>query len=1791
MKAITRVPTLLPSLWLLIVLLVSQAAHGQDRNPARGIQAGSSYAVSDIETVNLTNGNLMLNIPLAVLPGGRGSAPSYSVTLRYNSKLWNSRQERGFDNIPDDTGNGYYFRELLERSEEGGWHLDAGEYQLRMINRQALEAEAHCTVGNGSEYTRNGYRYRLEMQTPDGSVIEFRPYGDGVPFRDLYGDSWFSIDPGGVRHAYSLIDWTGGGTTCRYELQQVTSAGMHYYSTDGSGLRLYVPPGQYNGSGDSFGYWKLFKPDGSLIEHKPPDAPDVDQRLTDRNGNRIVWKVAQDGKRIQNDVGQYIVYGPGGVLQKGFGGEVLVTGIEWDATWVHRSYPLTHAPNSDPNNRTGYVREGLSVVTKITLPSQLGQQEFRFTYNGTTDQPEWGNYTPGWGEMTSVTLPSGARAGYTFAVAPTQPVLDAYEVVNNSVARRDLTHVERYDGMSRERTESTVYSTNGVGVATVTTPDGRISTEVSPFAGRLKGYVYRSISAGGAINEKIWAENFDQRTHATGGPTNPYVKTEFNTVADRNGNPSLTAIKDYDYDQNGNVLEIREYDWISYSSIPRNGTGLYSGPTGLPTGLTLKRRTRNTYYNPTPAAGDVTLSPNHYANPSAPRLQSVVRSSELLDGNGRTESLTEFYYDDSTNVGNLIETRRWDSSRGPITSPDGTGNRLNAGNSISTRFSYDQYGNVTKTTDPRGVESVNVYGDVPGPEGNVAGLYRTLTVAAVNHPAVSRTSSASYDFHTGAVITATDVDNAVSTVTEYDALARPIKVRGAANTAAESWTRTEYDDAGRRITVRSDVESPGDGRKVSVRFFDQLGRIRLEKTLEDAATQSAANETDGIKVQTRYGFDDPTPADPSDPENTRGSYTLVSSPFRAAATGVATEPTMGWTLAFSSRNGRTSTATTFDGGDLPTAFGGANSRSTGTVLTELDADSTTVTDQSGRKRRSIVDALGRLTRADEPNVNGDLGSVLSPVQPTHYFYNARDNLVRVKQEIQNRYFMFDSLGRLLRLRQPEQTVNPALATSGNPDNNAWNAAFTYDANGNPLTSTDANGVTITSAYDALGRIRSRAYSDATPPVTFGYDSSQVPHSRGRLTTTSSAISETRILAYDPAGRISVSEQVTDGKTYRSAHKYALNGAVVEQLYPTGRVVRNFLQADGDVGAVSSKVANGTFQSYAAEVDYSASGLMERLQFGNGLWESASLNARNQVIRLGLSTTLGGPALWRLDYQYGELDASGNVDGTRNSGNVARQAISGAGQPSPFVQTYRYDSLNRLTEAKELAASVQTWRQTFDYDRYGNRVSFTQVVGAQQLPITNMTLPQIDSNTNRFQSGQGYLYDASGNLTRDAAGQQFVFNGDSKQTEVRDAQGNVVGRYYYDGNGNRVKKTTLSESTTFVYDGLGKLVAEMSTTSPPSEPTVNYTATDTLGSPRILTNARGQIVARRDFMPFGEELAPDPTYRTASLKYGSADRVRQKFTGYQRDDESDLDFAEARYYNHSHGRFTAVDPLLASGQSANPQTFNRYAYVMNSPLRFTDPLGLCPDDGRATTQPCEVTPSVQPQSANVRGRIVNETGDVLVPSVEFILQGAMLTELTEAGELVETTQVAFDRDRLGALEYAAASLNQVDVLEWGSETRAIITTVGTAPALLPLTSDGLVSAFSELDPNEVMHTYVDNMGMLNLPTSVTGSSVSANVGYQGPGVTLGSTGASYGLSTVVGELQENSNNLNAQLQQRTSDAASHDFANRHAATPVNYQVLNNGAPTGVTGAVPLTKHFLYKLHQDRVKQGLAAAGRR
>ena len=124
---------------------------------------------------------------------------------------------------------------------------------------------------------------------------------------------------------------------------------------------------------------------------------------------------------------------------------------------------------------------------------------------------------------------------------------------------------------------------------------------------------------------------------------------------------------------------------------------------------------------------------------------------------------------------------------------------------------------------------------------------------------------------------------------------------------------------------------------------------------------------------------------------------------------------------------------------------------------------------------------------------------------------------------------------------------------------------------------------------------------------------------------------------------------------------------------------------------------------------------------------------------------------------------------------------------------------------------------------------------------------------------------------------------------------------------------------------------------------------------MVTDEDGRVTSRRDYTAFGEEsVTPE---RAAGLGYAGTSETRKGYTGYEKDTESGLDFAQARYYNPTHGRFTSVDPLTASMNVKNPQTFNRYTYVLNSPYKFTDPLGLLPESESSCGFKCRVSNAI------------------------------------------------------------------------------------------------------------------------------------------------------------------------------------------------------------------------------------------
>jgi RHS repeat-associated protein len=121
--------------------------------------------------------------------------------------------------------------------------------------------------------------------------------------------------------------------------------------------------------------------------------------------------------------------------------------------------------------------------------------------------------------------------------------------------------------------------------------------------------------------------------------------------------------------------------------------------------------------------------------------------------------------------------------------------------------------------------------------------------------------------------------------------------------------------------------------------------------------------------------------------------------------------------------------------------------------------------------------------------------------------------------------------------------------------------------------------------------------------------------------------------------------------------------------------------------------------------------------------------------------------------------------------------------------------------------------------------------------------------------------------------------------------------------------------------------------------VHWLVTDHLGTRRMVIDQTGSLanVKRHDYLPFGEELFAPIGGRSLSLGCAS-DGVRQQFTHKERHVETGLDDFLARYYSSTQGRFTSVDPLSESADPLLPQSWNRYSYVLNNPLAFTDPTG-------------------------------------------------------------------------------------------------------------------------------------------------------------------------------------------------------------------------------------------------------------
>ncbi|MGH9426085.1 MAG: hypothetical protein ACRD2L_07265, partial [Terriglobia bacterium] len=235
---------------------------------------------------------------------------------------------------------------------------------------------------------------------------------------------------------------------------------------------------------------------------------------------------------------------------------------------------------------------------------------------------------------------------------------------------------------------------------------------------------------------------------------------------------------------------------------------------------------------------------------------------------------------------------------------------------------------------------------------------------------------------------------------------------------------------------------------------------------------------------------------------------------------------------------------------------------------------------------------------------------------------------------------------------------------------------------------------------------------------------------------------------------------------------------------------------------------------------------------------------------------------RLEYTYNH---TGQAD---NNGNLLTQKITIGS--TVIDQSYSYDAINRLSSAQETVSSATRWTQTYGYDRWANRASLVNS-GPDSALFPTQSTPPVNSSTNRL---TGYTYDEAGNVRFDASGNSFTYDAENRM--LTSNVGGVAASNFYDGDGRRVKKTVGNVTTLFVYDVGGRLIAEYATQQTAQGGT-SYLTPDHLGSVRVVTDSQGAVKSRRDYLPFGEEIAAGIGTRTVAMKYGEADGIRQRFT--------------------------------------------------------------------------------------------------------------------------------------------------------------------------------------------------------------------------------------------------------------------------------------------------------------------------
>jgi RHS repeat-associated protein len=1005
---------------------------------------------------------------------------------------------------------------------------------------------------------------------------------------------------------------------------------------------------------------------------------------------------------------------------------------------------------------------------------------------------------------------------------------------------------------------------------------------------------------------------------------------------------SISSTTEYTWDTNnyGNIVQTAE--WLYYTgSLPSSAS----------------RYTTINYQN-----GSSYIAKNILNRPSSVTVQ---------DGYGNMIAQTNYSYDGfaliSSNVGTCPAVTGMenhdDTNFGTANNVRGNATQIQrlisgTSNYLTTSMTYDITGQARTSTDANQNTTTYCYadsfvedtGNTASPVSYTAPGPTNAYLTRITSPLLSGSSlltSFSYYWGTGQRASATDANGNTSYSHFYDlfnrltALVQPNQGWALSVYSTPNNTQTLVDT----YTGITGSTTPSSG--CSSCRHDQLKLDPLGRTIYSYLV----NDPDGqTEVDTQY--------------DTNGRILKLSNPYRSTS-----DLTYGWETPTYDGLDRTTQVQHTDNNISHSYYGTAVASNGGQASQQCSSAGYGLgypfldVDETGNKRQTWTSAFGRVIEVDEPDSSGGMSVA------TCYMYDLNDNLNYVRtgggNGNQSRTYSYDYLSRLTFRTNPESGTTYFYYTTSS------GALCSGDATA-VCRRTDAKNITTTYTYDALNRLLSKSYNDSNPTtasVTYSYDQATyngltITNGKGRQTGMSDGSGQTA-WSYDPVGKVVEEERTIASVTQTIQYSYNLDSSVATVTYPSNRIVT---YSTGNAERTTSVIDSLDNINYATAATYSPpsgpSSVLHGFVSGvfNGITESYTYNNRLQTT--GIQATSPTATALNLSLGYG----------SNNNGQIGTQTNN---VDTGRTQTYTYDILNRLLTTQASANSgVDCWGQGFgNYnvtpppppypladDSLGNllAISLTKCSG--------YTLSVSVNSANQI-TNSGFTYDSSGNgnMTGDGLN-TYTFDAENRIITASAASGLFC--YNYDGNGRRVEKSqaqsgqlcssTGSQAPTplvlYLRSVTGDTLAETDSTgntnnssyreyiffqgrriarSDPSSGNVYYYFADQVGNTRAVaivdpTNSPtdGTVCFSADYTPYGQE-----------TDYSATCPQNYNFTGYERDVETGLDYAIARYYNSRLARFMSPDPL--GGDIDNPQSLNKYAYVTNDPCDLVDAAGLAP----------------------------------------------------------------------------------------------------------------------------------------------------------------------------------------------------------------------------------------------------------